>query len=401
MTRINLQGFLVIFLFFCLILLCSGLLITSPVEAQNPSEAQNFFELQELDERSDGFFFMKDLESEDVIMKTARLIRPGDEYITSENKLYCVERIEGDIAWARFKEEIKLFEGNLAAILKDVHTEETVFQESQPETSVPRLGIYHSHGAESYVPSDGVESITEGGGILQVGRSFVENLREKGLKVNYSSQTHIPHDAGAYNRSRRTAEQFLHQGVGTLFDIHRDAVPAEEYTAQVENTPTVQVQIVVGQQNQNAQANRNFAEGLKKVADSIHPGLVKGIFMASGNYNQDILPLSLLFEVGTHETTREGAARSMALFSDVVKVYFLGEPGRQAREGMGSTALRSILWIIFIAGLALGGYLLVGTGSLEELRSKLRQFFGREFAEFGGKRSDGEGDGEHGDNDTV
>ena len=41
-------------------------------------------------------------ESEDVIMKTARLIRPGDEYITSENKLYCVERIEGDIAWARF-----------------------------------------------------------------------------------------------------------------------------------------------------------------------------------------------------------------------------------------------------------------------------------------------------------
>lgn len=388
--RIIFKGSPAICLFFTLIFLCSGQVIASP------AETQSFFGLQELDERQTGFFSMKDLESEELIMRTARFIRPGDEYITSQNKLYRVERIEGDIAWARYQEEVKLFEGNFDAVLNSISFEKAVFQESRSGTSAPRFGVYHSHGAESYVPSDGVESITEGGGILQVGRSFVEALREKGMDVSYSAETHIPHDAGAYNRSRRTAEQFLHQGVGTLFDVHRDAVTAEEYTAQVENKPTVQVQIVVGQQNQNAQANRNFAEGLKKVADSVHPGLVKGIFMASGNYNQDILPLALLFEVGTHETTREGAAHSMALFSDAVKVYFLGAPAEQVRVSWGITALKSILWVVFIAGLALGVYLLVGTGSLEELRAKLRHFFGREFAEFGGKRKGEGGNEEHG-----
>ncbi len=399
MTGKNLRKLLIALLFFSLLFLSPGFVNFLPANAQN---TQDFFESREMDERDDGFFLMKDLESKDVIMKTARLIYPGNEYITGENKLYSVEKVEGDVAWARYKGEIKLFEGDVATFFQEnTDTEEkAVFQKNQPESNVPRMGVYHSHGAESYVPSDGEDSTLEGGGILQVGHAFVEALREKGLKVKYSAHTHVPHDAGAYNRSRRTAEQLLHQGVGALFDVHRDAVPAEEYTAEVEDTPTVQVQIVVGQQNQNLQSNRHFAEGLKKVADKVHPGLVKGIFMASGSYNQDILPLSLLFEVGTHENTREGAARSMVLFSDAIEVYFMGESGKQAREGMGSTALKSILWIIFIAALALGGYLLIGTGSTEELKAKLRHFFSREFAEFKGKRNGDRGDGEHDGNDT-
>ena len=398
MIRAIFKRYLISFFLLYLILLGTGLFINSPVNAQNTSVPENIIEHLTLDERSDGFFFMKDLESENIIMKTARFIRPGDQYINSENKLYFVEKVTEEIAWARCKGKIKLYAGNPSAVLKSksIDPEGNILQGNQGDTIVPRIGVYHSHGAESYVPSDGEESTLEGGGILQVGRSFVETLREKGFKVNYSAQTHVPHDAGAYNRSRRTAEQFLHQGVGALFDVHRDAVPAEEYIAEVENEPTVQVQIVVGQENQNAQTNRNFAESLKNVADSIHPGLIKGIFMASGNYNQDILPLSLLFEVGSHENTREGAAKSMTLFGDVIQVYFMGEPGKDLREGMGSVVLKSILWVVFVAGLVMGGYLLIGTGNLEELRAKLRHFFSREFAEFKGKRNDGESDGDHG-----
>ncbi|NMB35810.1 MAG: stage II sporulation protein P [Firmicutes bacterium] len=378
--RVIIRGFLGIFLLSALILFHAG-----PVLTAHPVEVRNFSGQQEMDERETGFFSMKDITNEELIMRTARFIRPGDEYITGQNKLYRVEKVEGDIAWARYQEDIKLFEGNYGDVLNSGPSEKPVFQESKARSSTPRFGVYHSHGAESYVPSDGTDSIMEGGGILKVGRTFAEALREKGLKVSYSAKTHVPHDAGAYHRSRRTAEHFLHQGVNTLFDVHRDAVPAEEYTEIVEDKPTVQVQIVVGQQNQNVQSNRNFAEGLKKVADSVHPGLVKGIFMASGSYNQDILPLALLFEVGSHENTQEGAAHSMTLFSDVVETYFLGAPAEQARAGRGLTALKGVLWIILIAGLALGVYLLVGTGSPEELRAKLRHFFSREFAEFGSK----------------
>ena len=158
-----------------------------------------------------------------------------------------------------------------------------IFLEGQPQQQRKpfSIGVYHSHGAESYVPSDGAESIPQGGGILEVGKAFTEALQEKGLHVKHSEDTHIPHDAGAYNRSRRTADEFLNEGVSALFDIHRDAVPAEEYIATVESRPTVQLQLVVGRQNQNLQANRDFAEGLKNVTDERYPGLIK-VFLWPG-----------------------------------------------------------------------------------------------------------------------
>jgi len=256
------------------------------------ASAEDYFELNELDERVDGFYTMKDIKSGETIMRTARIIHPGDEYINSANKLY-----------------------------------------------------------------------------------------------------RVAHDAGAYNRSRRTAEEFLNEGVSALFDIHRDAVPPEEYIATVEGRPTVQLQLVVGRQNQNLQANRDFAEGLKNITDERHPGLIKGIFMARGNYNQDMLPLAMLVEVGSHENTREGAERSIALFSDSVTAYFLGREGDQAREGVGATALKSVLWLVLLAGVALGVYMLISTRNMEELRSKFRGFFKKEFAELGGRKKDGK-DGE-------
>jgi len=126
------------------------------------------------------------------------------------------------------------------------------------------------------------------------------------------------------------------------------------------------------------------------MTDEIHPGLVKGIFLARGNYNQDMLPLALLVEVGTHENTREGAERAVILFSDAVGTYFVGREGAQAREGVAVTALRSILWVVFAVGIVLGVYLLMSTGNIEELRAKLKKFLTREFAELGGKRKGGE-----------
>ena len=43
----------------------------------------------------------------------------------------------------------------------------------------------------------------------------------------YMAKTpHDPHDAMAYDRSRRTAAELLKKNPIALLDIHRDAVPA-------------------------------------------------------------------------------------------------------------------------------------------------------------------------------
>ena len=351
-----------------------------------------------LDERSpkEGYYSMKDLETEDIIMKTSRLVHLDDEYINQDNILYRVERLEGDTAWARNLGKITLSDFNQEVFL-DSSISETFFPEGQKEQAGETvLGVYHSHGAESYVPSDGSESILQGGGIIDVGDSFAHALEQKGFKIIHSDETHVPHDAMAYQRSRRTAEELLRSGAAALFDVHRDAVPPEEYLEVVNNEEEVQIQFVVGRQNQNFEANRKFAESLKKITDEEHPNLVKGIFMARGSYNQDMLPMAILLEVGAHENTKEGAEESIALFADAVGTYF-GAESAGAREGLGMVALRSILWVILVAAVALGVYMLIGTGSVEELRAKLTHFFKKEFAEFGGKgnrKGEGEGEGE-------
>lgn len=379
--------------------LFAAMLLFFPILGSNILKAQEYQD--EMDELASEFFTMKNLETGETIMKTARIINPGDEYINAENNLYRVINIEGNIAWARHQKKITLREVSPDEWLEGALGWNGAAEKSrQKQNTPPTVGVYHSHGAESYVPSDGTDSIPEGGGILDVGTSFAESLEENNIDVIHTDKTHVPHDAGAYYRSRRTAEELLGEGASVLFDIHRDAVPSEEYLAAVDSKEMVQLQFVVGKQNQNVNVNRAYAESLKSVTDSMYPNLVKGIFLARGSYNQDMLPLSLLVEVGSHENTKEGAEESISLFADAVSTYFVGPQGRESQDRAGGTALRSALWLLLIAGLLLGAYLLLSTENTEELRAKISHFFRKEFAELGGeKRNKGEGEGgEDGEN---
>ena len=374
-------------------LLFMALLIFFPSSSGNILLAEGIPD--ELDELSLSFITMKNRENGETIMRTARIITPGDEYIDARNDLYRVESIEGNVAWADYQERVELKVIPPSEWLKETFMQVGVAGGGkQEQVAPPTIGVYHSHGDESYVPSDGTESKPEGGGVMDVGVSFVEALESHGLNVIHNEETHIPHDAGAYYRSRRTVEDLLAEGVDVLYDVHRDAVPAEEYLASSDNKEIVQIQFVVGRQNQNMEVNRSYAESLKKITDDVHPHLIKGIFMAKGNYNQDMTPLALLVEVGSHENSKEGAEESIAMFADGVSTYFVGPEGRQMQEKAGVTALRSVLWLVLIAGLILGVYLLVSTENTEELRAKINHFFKKEFAELGGNKTGEENKGE-------
>ncbi len=155
------------------------------------------------------------------------------------------------------------------------------------------------------------------------GNSFTRELEDRHINVIHSTNTHVPHDAGAYHRSRRTMEEMAKEEPIAFFDIHRDAVPPQEYIEQVAGDNKVQLLLVLGRQNQNISNNLRFAELLKAEADKKYPGLVKGILKAQGNYNQDMSPpRSLLLEIGAHENRREGAEETAQLFAGVIADYF-------------------------------------------------------------------------------
>lgn len=380
------------------------------------SAAENsFFDTRELSERESGYYSVRSEADEREIFRTARVLHTGDEYIHQDGRQFRITRIVDDVAWAeehtatssrvpRVREEF--FGGSYAGDDSPSPAGEQTGRQSAGADGegdgytfdmIPvgsgeekLIGIYHSHGAEAYVPNDGEEFIEEGGGILLVGEAFAEALQEGGFEVIHSDTTHVPHDAGAYHRSRRTVEEMLKEQPAALFDIHRDAVPEDEYLEEVNGEKMLQVLLVVGRQNQNVEANRRFATELKGASDEEYPGLVKGILMARGNYNQDMNPRMMLLEIGGHENDRQMAKESAAVFAGVVADYMGMEAGRSRQEatpgrrhtiiGGGQTA-SIILWMVLLVAGAGFAFVLISAGSWVEAKSRIRHFFRREFAD--------------------
>ena len=332
------------FLLFASLWFLTWLLTPTPVEPGNTlgnwlTAAQE--EMPDGGSEEGSYYRMVDENGETIVI-TARRISPGDIFLDENNCLYEVYEVENKVARAKYKGTLELeaetppvSTGAAPGLSKipypqfprelSVKGKEDYFAGAGKESDLShKIGIYHTHNAESFIPTDGAEYIYGQGGIHKVGQVFKETLDAKGIEVVYSEKLHLPHDRGAYRRSRITAREVIGQGVDAVFDVHRDAVPAEEYESEIEGVPIAQVMIVVGRANPNMAVNRSFAYDLKAHADNIYPGLMRGVFVAHGNYNQDLSPMNLLLEVGTRDNLREEAKRGMELFAHAVSYYFYG-----------------------------------------------------------------------------
>ncbi len=342
----------------------------------------------EPDESLERYFRIFDGRGNEVF-QTGIEVSIGDRFITADNKKYVVTGVEEDRAEARFVSTVDLLAGSsvpppqspgtnaLSLALKNlVSRVVSTFGVAQGEEKL--VAIYHTHSDESYVPSDGTASIRGNGGIYQVGASFAEALNDSGARALHDKTRHDPHDAAAYDRSRRTAEELLKKQPAALFDIHRDTTPADTYRTEVNGEQATKVLIVVGRQNPQMEANLDFAKKLKAAVDERHPGLIRGIYFARGKYNQDLSPRALLLEVGSHQNRRENAENGIAMMADAVPAVIAAaeaQPGRPAPD-RGSWA--AVGWIVLLVVLGAAAFLVISTGSLEEATNRLRRFFAEE-----------------------
>ncbi|MCR4398737.1 MAG: stage II sporulation protein P [Firmicutes bacterium] len=260
-----------------------------------------------------------------LLFCTGLPVTVGDQFIGHSNEIYSITRVERERATA----VPVMVERNVP----DLEQQLVVIEDPPLGRAAMPLGvlsrtvvIYHTHTDESYEPTDGRPFITARGGVVAVGDSLRRALEGVGYIVVHDQTPHHPHDALAYARSRRTATSNLKHKPYLMFDIHRDSGPAETYVVRVEGEPASQVLLVVGRQNPLLTANLSLARKIKSVADAAYPALVKGIFLAMGDYNQDLDPGALLLEVGTEKVPREMCERSMGFFARVIARAF-GAPG--------------------------------------------------------------------------
>lgn len=302
-----------------------------------------------------------------------------DEYISSDNRLYRIIKVDDSKRTA-----VAQYIGQESLLEPDNEAVATVAQESKR-----LIGIYSTHSDESYIPTDGAESKEKDAGIYDVDEALKNALEERGIEVELDTTTHLPHDAGAYRRSRSTAARLLKSQPAALLDIHRDGIPdPDEYVQKIEDEDATKVRLLVGKSNPNADANRKFAKQIKAAADEMYPDLIKDIYIGKGDYNQELAPRAILLEFGTHTIKKERAIKSTAYMADVLERVLFGSTAKAegaadadadaagaetAAEAGGSGAAWGILWVVGIALAAIVGYGLITTGSFSGMWNKIKR----------------------------
>ncbi len=333
-------------------------------------------------------------ESGKTLTKYCGKCETGDEYISGDNRHYRIEKVDSQNHQAT------------AVFLRDADMPDVEWlsmDDSLPVASVGqrKIALYCTHSDESYIEGDGTESVEGIGGIYDIANAFGEALEGLGATVEISDATHLPHDAGAYRRSRQTAVELLKDRPNGIFDIHRDGIPdPSEYETTVGKEKMSMVRLLVGKSNQNKDANLSFAKQIKAIADKIYPGLIKDIYMGKGSYNQDLAPRSVLLEFGTHTLPKELVLKSVKPMSEVAyKALFGGVVGsagtsdvsprsssgdskpevpeksaNESSEGAGS-----IIWLLLALIIGLGIFAFLSTGGKGGMNK-----WGRSFSEMTG-----------------
>ena len=292
----------------------------------------------------------------------------GDEYIAHDNQHYVVARVDAAARTATA-------ERKGAYAMPDVKWLE---DDSQAVSSAQKaVALYCTHSDESYEPTDGGSSVTPRGGIYDVAESLKKGLEAQGVTVYYDDSTHLPHDSAAYRRSRATAEELLKNGVDAIFDVHRDGIPDPgQYETTIDGQDASMVRLLVGRSNQNAAANKEFAAGIKAVADKLYPDLVRDIYIGKGTYNQDLSPHAVLLEFGTHTIAKERAEQATQFMASVLNKSLYG--GISGAAGSGEASSSKGVWtgIVWIVGLAIVGvavFALASTGGMKPALQKIRE----------------------------
>lgn len=195
------------------------------------------------------------------------------------------------------------------------------------ESQYPPVGLYCTHNSESYYP-DSKESRVEGGkGLInQVAKAMAEDLQKNGIQAVFDDTVHDSPDYNiSYSKSRETIERLVKKGDWSAFiDVHRDAIPEKNTPAvvKVDEEMAAQMLIIVGsdqrEPNPNWGTNLDFAEKIFKQGEKMYPGLIRGVRIKPGTYNQEIHPPSILVEVGNDYNSLKEAEYSAELFADIL-----------------------------------------------------------------------------------
>jgi len=112
-----------------------------------------------------------------------------------------------------------------------------------------------------------------------------------------------------------------------VLDIHRDSANHKVTTQELNNESYARIALVVGAEHPNYKLNDAYAQSLSAELNRIVPNISRGVMTktkddGNGIYNQDLLPQSILIELGGIENTEEEINRTIAVLAKAINVVF-------------------------------------------------------------------------------
>ena len=203
----------------------------------------------------------------------------------------------------------------------------------------PHILIVHTHGSEAYTQTDG-ETYEESDpyrttdctrNVVRVGEEMATVFRAHGFQVIHDTNLYdYPAYSGAYDRSGAAVADWLEQypSISIILDVHRDALVGADgsvykLVSEEAGKQVAQVMLVVGTDGSGAAHprwtdNLAFAAALQKELERGYRTLARPIVLRNSRYNQQLLPGSLLVEVGGHGNTLTEAVDGARLWADNV-----------------------------------------------------------------------------------
>ena len=203
----------------------------------------------------------------------------------------------------------------------------------------PQILIVHSHGSEAYSQNDG-DTYEESDpyrttdcthNVVKVGEEMATVFRAHGFQVIHDTTLFdYPSYNEAYDRSKAAVEQWLEKypTIQVVLDVHRDALEGSEgeiykMVSTEAGEKVAQVMLVIGSSGGGAdfprwKDNLAFAVLLQRNLVRGYTSLARPIVLRNSRYNQQLLPGSILVEVGGHGNTLTEAIDGARLWADNV-----------------------------------------------------------------------------------
>lgn len=201
--------------------------------------------------------------------------------------------------------------------------------------------LYSSHNRESFLPHLPKETTPNRAyhkevNITKVSERLAEKLEEEqiGTAVDKTDITTILHDKGwtygkSYEASRPVIQSAVkeHKDLQYVFDIHRDSLPYDKTTLEVDGTSYATFLFVIGAENKQYEKNLTLATDLHYLLDEKMPGISKGVITkggprSNGVYNQDLMENAILIEIGGYDNHLNEMYRSIDLFASIFSSYY-------------------------------------------------------------------------------